>query len=304
MCWRRNSRVWAPASARVSSASPDAVEQARVGVHPDDDVVHVGELASVAWTTRSGPSATISRSSSVMSVAISTITWRAGSRPVISRSIHASIPANVAALTSGAVAQLQIPVVRLDPDLPLPAYAHPGDAGADLVAREDAVLAAGGGRALIPTGVAIALPEGWAGFVQPRSGLALRHGVTVLNSPGLIDAGYRDELKVILVNTDPDAPYQVHRGDRIAQLVIQPWPKRRSSPWTALPGRPVHRRLRSAAADRRYRRSVGGARCSSRAAHQQAVLGVEQADVLGAELVPAAVVSSSPSRRGSMEADR
>jgi dUTP pyrophosphatase len=83
-------------------------------------------------------------------------------------------------------------------------------------------LRAGGGRALIPTGVAIALPEGWAGFVQPRSGLALRHGVTVLNSPGLIDAGYRDELKVILVNTDPTTDYLVERGDRIAQLVVQP----------------------------------------------------------------------------------
>jgi dUTP pyrophosphatase len=110
---------------------------------------------------------------------------------------------------------------RLDPDLPLPSYAHPGDAGADLVAREDAVLEPGGGRALIPTGIAIALPDGYAGFVQPRSGLALRHGVTCLNTPGLIDAGYRDELKVILVNTDPTEPYKVSRGDRIAQLVIK-----------------------------------------------------------------------------------
>lgn len=120
------------------------------------------------------------------------------------------------------MAALHIPVRHLDPELPLPAYAHPGDAGADLVARADALLAPAGGRALVATGVAIALPEGWAGFVQPRSGLALRHGVTVLNSPGLIDAGYRDELKVILVNTDPSAEYQVHRGDRIAQLVIRP----------------------------------------------------------------------------------
>ncbi|HMJ79115.1 MAG TPA: dUTP diphosphatase, partial [Iamia sp.] len=111
--------------------------------------------------------------------------------------------------------------VRLDPDLPLPSYAHPGDAGADLRAREDAIVPAGGGRALVPTGVAIALPAGHAGFVQPRSGLALRHGVTVLNTPGLVDCGYRDELKVILVNTDPDTDYQVTRGDRIAQLVIQ-----------------------------------------------------------------------------------
>ena len=111
---------------------------------------------------------------------------------------------------------------QLDPDLPLPAYAHPGDAGADLVAREDAVLTAAGGRALVPTGIAVALPEGWAGFVQPRSGLALRHGVTVLNSPGLIDCGYRDELKVLLVNTDPGVDYHVRRGDRIAQLVLRP----------------------------------------------------------------------------------
>jgi dUTP pyrophosphatase len=118
-------------------------------------------------------------------------------------------------------AVIDVPVVRLDPDLPLPSYARPGDAGADLVAREDAVLEAGGGRALVPTGIALALPEGYAGFVQPRSGLALRHGVTCLNTPGLIDAGYRDEIKVLLVNTDPAAPYKVTRGDRIAQLVIQ-----------------------------------------------------------------------------------
>jgi dUTP pyrophosphatase len=114
-----------------------------------------------------------------------------------------------------------VPVLRLDPDLPLPSYARTGDAGADLVAREPATLRRGGGRALVPTGIAIAIPEGWAGFVQPRSGLALKHGVTCLNTPGLIDAGYRDELRVILVNTDPDADYEVHRGDRIAQLVLQ-----------------------------------------------------------------------------------
>lgn len=116
---------------------------------------------------------------------------------------------------------LRVPVVRLDADLPLPAYARAGDAGADLVAREGALLRAGGGRALVPTGVALALPDGYAGFVQPRSGLALRHGVTCLNTPGLIDCGYRDELRVLLVNTDPDEDYEVHRGDRIAQLVIQ-----------------------------------------------------------------------------------
>ncbi len=89
------------------------------------------------------------------------------------------------------------------------------------VAREDALLAAGGGRALVPTGIAVSIPPGYAGFVQPRSGLALKHGVTCLNTPGLIDSGYRGEVLVILVNTDPEVDYQVHRGDRIAQLVVQ-----------------------------------------------------------------------------------
>jgi dUTP pyrophosphatase len=116
---------------------------------------------------------------------------------------------------------LEIPVIRLDADLPLPAYARPGDAGADLVAREPALLRRGGGRAAVPTGIALALPAGYAGFVQPRSGLALRHGVTCLNTPGLIDSGFRDELRVLLVNTDPDHDYPIERGDRIAQLVVQ-----------------------------------------------------------------------------------
>lgn len=116
---------------------------------------------------------------------------------------------------------LPVPLRVLDPDLALPSYAHPGDAGADLMARVDVELAAGGGRALVPTGVALSLPDGTAGFVLPRSGLALRHGVTCLNTPGLIDAGYRDEVKVLLVNLDPSEPYVVHRGDRIAQLVVQ-----------------------------------------------------------------------------------
>lgn len=116
---------------------------------------------------------------------------------------------------------LHVPVLRLDPDLALPSYARAGDAGADLVAREGALLAPAGGRALIPTGIALALPAGTAAFVQPRSGLALRHGVTCLNTPGLIDSGYRDEVRVLLVNLDPAEPFTVARGDRIAQLVIQ-----------------------------------------------------------------------------------
>ncbi|MFM8855907.1 MAG: dUTP diphosphatase [Actinomycetota bacterium] len=116
---------------------------------------------------------------------------------------------------------LEIRVVRLDPELPLPTYAHQGDAGLDLFAREDAVVPAAGGRSLVPTGIALALPLGYAGFVLPRSGLALKHGVTVVNSPGLIDSAYRGEIKVVLLNTDQRTAYRVQRGDRIAQLVVQ-----------------------------------------------------------------------------------
>jgi dUTP pyrophosphatase len=116
---------------------------------------------------------------------------------------------------------LHVPVIRLDPELPLPAYARPGDAGADLLARESVKLRCGGGRALVPTGLALALPDGYAALVMPRSGLALRHGITCLNTPGVIDSGYRGEVCVLLVNTDPESTYVVERGDRIAQLVVQ-----------------------------------------------------------------------------------
>ena len=116
---------------------------------------------------------------------------------------------------------MEIRVQRLDPELPLPRQQHTDDAGYDLHARERVELAAGGGRALVPTGLAVAIPSGYAGFVLPRSGLALRSGITCLNTPGLIDAQYRGELKVLLVNTDPVARFTVERGDRIAQLVIQ-----------------------------------------------------------------------------------
>ncbi len=115
---------------------------------------------------------------------------------------------------------MRIAVKRLDSDLPLPAPQHEHDAGYDLHAREEVVLAGAGGRALVPTGIAVAIPTGHAGLVLPRSGLALDHGVTCLNTPGLIDSLYRGELKVLLVNTDPRADYTVHRGDRIAQLVV------------------------------------------------------------------------------------
>ena len=116
---------------------------------------------------------------------------------------------------------MKLPIKRLDLELPLPKYAQAGDAGCDLIAAEETVLTPGGGRALVPTGIALALPEGYAGFIQPRSGLASKHGVTCLNSPGLIDSGYRGELKVLLINTDPTNSFEVKRGERIAQLVIQ-----------------------------------------------------------------------------------
>ena len=111
-------------------------------------------------------------------------------------------------------------VTRLDPSLPLPAYARESDAGLDLYAAESVTIEAGA-RVLVRTGLAIAIPDGHAGFVLPRSGLALRHGLTVLNAPGLIDAGYRGEVKVLLVNHDPRAAVTVARGDRVAQLVVQ-----------------------------------------------------------------------------------
>lgn len=118
------------------------------------------------------------------------------------------------------VATLDVVLQRLDPQLPLPAYAHPGDAGADLLTAVDVELAPGE-RALVPTGIAIALPEGYVALVHPRSGLAARHGLSIVNTPGTVDAGYRGEIKVLLINQDPREPIVLRRGDRIAQLVIQ-----------------------------------------------------------------------------------
>jgi dUTP pyrophosphatase len=113
---------------------------------------------------------------------------------------------------------------RLHPDAWMPAGAYDGDAGLDLASVEEAVLAPGE-RRTVATGLAVAIPDGHAGFVQPRSGLASRHGITVVNSPGLIDAGYRGELKVVLLNTDPDEPFHIRAGDRIAQLVVLALPR-------------------------------------------------------------------------------
>lgn len=126
-------------------------------------------------------------------------------------------------------------LVRLDDDLPVPAYAHPGDAGADLVAAEDVDLAPGA-RATVRTGVAIALPAGFAAFVLPRSGLASRSGVTVLNAPGTVDASYRGEVRVTLLNTDRTRTVRLRRGDRIAQLVVQPVARARFVEADRLPG--------------------------------------------------------------------
>lgn len=132
----------------------------------------------------------------------------------------------------------EVAIRRLDDGLPLPAYARPGDAGADLLAREPVVLDPGGGRAIVATGMAIALPEGYAALVLPRSGLAARYGITCLNAPGLIDSGYRGEVKVVLVNTDPHEAYAVARGDRIAQLLVVRFDQVRFVPVDELPDSP------------------------------------------------------------------
>jgi len=130
---------------------------------------------------------------------------------------------------------VEILIQRLDPDLPLPSYAHPGDAGADLAAAVDVDLGPGE-RVLVPTGIAVALPDGYAAFVHPRSGLAVRAGVGIVNAPGTVDAGYRGEIKVLLINHDTDEPVRLRRGDRIAQLVIQRVEQARFHEVQVLPG--------------------------------------------------------------------
>lgn len=127
-----------------------------------------------------------------------------------------------------------IAVQQLDPDLPLPGYAHPGDAGADLLSTVDVTLAPGE-RALVPTGIAMALPDGYVALVHPRSGLAARHGLSIVNTPGTVDAGYRGEIKVLLINHDPAEAIVLRRGDRIAQLVIQRFERARFQAVEALP---------------------------------------------------------------------
>lgn len=138
-------------------------------------------------------------------------------------------------MTHGSVDVVEVLLCQLDPDLPPPDYAHPGDAGADLRTRVDVVLEPGE-RVTVPTGTSIALPDGYAAFVHPRSGLAARHGVTIVNAPGTVDAGFRGEITVTLLNTDRSAPVTLARGDRIAQLVVQPVSRARFVHTTHLPG--------------------------------------------------------------------
>ncbi|MGH3368253.1 MAG: dUTP diphosphatase [Nocardioidaceae bacterium] len=130
---------------------------------------------------------------------------------------------------------VDVQIHRLDVGLPMPSYAHPDDAGADLRTTVDVTLRPGE-RALLPTGIALALPRGYAAFAHPRSGLAARYGVSIVNAPGTIDAGYRGEIKVMLVNLDPRTSVTLHRGDRIAQLVIQPVETARFVETEELPG--------------------------------------------------------------------
>jgi dUTP pyrophosphatase len=129
---------------------------------------------------------------------------------------------------------VDVQITRLDPGIPLPAYAHPGDAGADLFSTADLRIEPGE-RQLVPTGISVALPEGFAAFIHPRSGLAARHGLSVVNTPGTIDAGYRGEIKVLLINHDLNEPVVLSRGDRIAQLVVQRVEHARFSEVEALP---------------------------------------------------------------------
>jgi dUTP pyrophosphatase len=169
----------------------------------------------------------------------------AGGRGLATLSIVRTSPAGEPALsrTDGPPAggpagdQVEVLLHRLDPELAAPAYAHPGDAGADLLTAVDVTLAPGE-RTTVPTGVAIALPTGFAGFVHPRSGLAARSGLTVVNAPGTVDAGYRGEIRVTLLNTDASTPVLLRRGDRIAQLVVQRVSRARFVEVDALPRSP------------------------------------------------------------------
>lgn len=136
---------------------------------------------------------------------------------------------------SGSTDRVDVLVTMIDPDLPVPAYEHPGDAGLDLRSRESLRLGPGQ-RAMVPTGVTLALPPGYVALVCPRSGLAARHGIGLVNAPGVIDAGYRGEISVVIINHDPATDYEIQRGDRIAQLLVQPVSMAALVPVERLPG--------------------------------------------------------------------
>ena len=136
---------------------------------------------------------------------------------------------------SGSTDRVDVLVTMIDPDLPVPAYEHPGDAGLDLRSRESLRLGPGQ-RAMVPTGVTLALPPGYVALVCPRSGLASRHGIGLVNAPGVIDAGYRGEISVVIINHDPATDYEIQRGDRIAQLLVQPVSTAALVPVERLPG--------------------------------------------------------------------
>jgi dUTP pyrophosphatase len=167
-------------------------------------------IAALAMSTRIGCGSPVSANERAR---VSTEGGRALVSLIVGSLRSASVPASIDPIT--------IDLVQLDPELPLPSYAHEGDAGLDLYARQDASIPAAGGRLLMATGISIAIPLGFCGLVMPRSGLALKHGISVANTPGLIDSAYRGEIKVVVLNTDPDHDYVIHRGDRVAQLVIQ-----------------------------------------------------------------------------------
>lgn len=205
------------------SRGSNGLEQARLGVHGYYDGVHGGEhvvrlMNDEVWAFRHDVQVVVGDEGGDFHDDVD-----GGIEPR-----HLQIHPNEhhptlrrASYRRGVASSLVVPIRLLDADLPLPTKAHPHDAGLDLYARTDALVSAGGGRVLIPTGVAVAIPVGYMGMVVPRSGLALKHGISLVNTPGIIDAAYRGELQVIMINHDPTSDYQVRRGDRIAQLIVQ-----------------------------------------------------------------------------------
>ena len=239
MCFLRNASVWAPASARVrvevsmSARSPERVCMVRTKSSM------AASCSGEACTTRSGPSSTRVRSSSVMRQAISTMVWRAGSSPVISRSIQASMRGHATgrSRTGAEVSPCSVrrccasPCTSSTPTCRCPATPVRATPGRTSVPARTPSWPERGGRAVVPTGVAVAIPPGYAGLVLPRSGLAVRHGVTCLNAPGLVDSGYRGELQVVLVNHDPSTTTRSAGATASPSWCWSGWSRRPSSWW-------------------------------------------------------------------------